>query len=137
MRGVRDYEYEMEMAWANHGLAPDLETVFLFPWAASFRDGMSGPVKVALLIEVLAFVAHEIKSPVAGARTALTIVEQGYAGEVPEKMRPSLEKLRRYLDRGLDMAVNFTWPVSRSNSRPICVNGVICRPFSFQPSTAP
>ena len=35
----------------------DLETVFLFPWAASFRDGMSGPVKVALLIEVLAFVA--------------------------------------------------------------------------------
>jgi NADH-quinone oxidoreductase subunit A len=35
----------------------DLETVFLFPWAASFRDGMSGPVKVALLIEVFAFVA--------------------------------------------------------------------------------
>ena len=35
----------------------DLETVFLFPWAASFRDGMSGPVKIALLIEVLAFVA--------------------------------------------------------------------------------
>jgi NADH-quinone oxidoreductase subunit A len=35
----------------------DLETVFLFPWAASFRDGMSGPVKVALLVEVLAFVA--------------------------------------------------------------------------------
>ena len=31
MRGVRDYEYEMEMAWANHGMAPELETVFLAP----------------------------------------------------------------------------------------------------------
>jgi NADH-quinone oxidoreductase subunit A len=36
----------------------DLETVFLFPWAASFRDGVApGPVKIALLAEVLAFVA--------------------------------------------------------------------------------
>jgi NADH-quinone oxidoreductase subunit A len=35
----------------------DLETVFLFPWAVAFRDGMSGPVKIALLVEVLAFVA--------------------------------------------------------------------------------
>jgi NADH-quinone oxidoreductase subunit A len=34
----------------------DLETVFLFPWAATFRDGMTGPVKVALLVEVLGFV---------------------------------------------------------------------------------
>lgn len=34
----------------------DLETVFLFPWAASFRGDMAGPVKVALLIEVLLFV---------------------------------------------------------------------------------
>ena len=29
VRGVRDYEYEMEMAWANHGMAPELETVLL------------------------------------------------------------------------------------------------------------
>ena len=36
----------------------DLETVFLFPWAASFKDGVApGPVKVVLLLEVLAFVA--------------------------------------------------------------------------------
>lgn len=34
----------------------DLETVFLFPWAASFRGEMSGPVKIALLVEVLLFV---------------------------------------------------------------------------------
>ena len=31
VRGVRDYEYELEMAWANHGLAPEIETVFLAP----------------------------------------------------------------------------------------------------------
>ena len=36
----------------------DLETVFLFPWAASFRDGgADGPVRILLLVEVLAFVA--------------------------------------------------------------------------------
>jgi NADH-quinone oxidoreductase subunit A len=34
----------------------DLETVFLFPWAASFRNGVGGEVKVVMLIEVLAFV---------------------------------------------------------------------------------
>ena len=42
----------------------DLETVFLFPWAATFRDGIAAmpdgsvnPLKFALLVEVLAFVA--------------------------------------------------------------------------------
>lgn len=35
----------------------DLETVFLFPWAASFKDGVApGPVKVFLFVEILAFV---------------------------------------------------------------------------------
>lgn len=31
VRGVRDLEYEMEMACANRELAPDVETVFLAP----------------------------------------------------------------------------------------------------------
>ncbi len=66
-------------------------------------------------LEVLAFVAHELKSPVAGAMTALEVLELGYAGEVPEKMRPTLDKLRRYLSRGLAMAVNFTY-LSRAES---------------------
>ncbi len=34
----------------------DLETVFLFPWAAVFRDTPAGPAKVQLLVEVLVFV---------------------------------------------------------------------------------
>lgn len=34
----------------------DLETVFLFPWATTFRDMQYGPGKVLLLVEVMAFV---------------------------------------------------------------------------------
>jgi NADH-quinone oxidoreductase subunit A len=35
----------------------DLETVFLFPWAASFKDGVGdGLVRTVMLVEVLAFV---------------------------------------------------------------------------------
>jgi NADH-quinone oxidoreductase subunit A len=35
----------------------DLETVFLFPWAATFKDGVAtGVVKTVMLVEVLAFV---------------------------------------------------------------------------------
>ena len=35
----------------------DLETGFLFPWAATFKDGVaSGVVKTVMLVEVLAFV---------------------------------------------------------------------------------
>lgn len=67
-------------------------------------------------LEVLAFVAHELKSPIAGAMTALELIDQGYVGEVPDGMRPTLVKLRRYLSRGLDMAVNFTY-LSRAESR--------------------
>jgi NADH-quinone oxidoreductase subunit A len=35
----------------------DLETVFLFPWAATFKDGVAmGVVKTVMLVEVVAFV---------------------------------------------------------------------------------
>ena len=35
----------------------DLETVFLFPWAATFKDGVAGSaVKMVLLVEMLLFV---------------------------------------------------------------------------------
>jgi NADH-quinone oxidoreductase subunit A len=35
----------------------DLETVFLFPWAAVYRDAPSGPGKLLLFAEVVSFVA--------------------------------------------------------------------------------
>lgn len=31
VRGARDWDYEMQMAFANRGMAPDVETVFLPP----------------------------------------------------------------------------------------------------------
>ena len=35
----------------------DLETVFLFPWAAAFKHQVVGPVRIVLMLEVLFFVA--------------------------------------------------------------------------------
>jgi pantetheine-phosphate adenylyltransferase len=35
IRGARDYEAELQMAFANHGLAPGIETVFVAPSAAT------------------------------------------------------------------------------------------------------
>ena len=35
MRGSRDYEFEMQMAFANRDLAPEIETVFLAPSPAT------------------------------------------------------------------------------------------------------
>jgi signal transduction histidine kinase len=58
-------------------------------------------------LEVLTFIAHELKSPVAGSLTTLDLIEQGLVGEVPDKMRPRLAALRRYLTRGLELALEF------------------------------
>ncbi|MHC5011330.1 MAG: pantetheine-phosphate adenylyltransferase [Planctomycetota bacterium] len=35
IRGPRDYEYELQMAFANRSMVPELETVFLAPSAAT------------------------------------------------------------------------------------------------------
>lgn len=58
-------------------------------------------------LEVLGFVAHELKSPLAGARTQLTTIEDGYVGDVSEEMKRPLAALRRALDYGLEVAQSF------------------------------
>lgn len=58
-------------------------------------------------MEVLGFVAHELKSPLAGARTQLDMLDDGYVGEVPEAMRRPLAALRRALNYGLEVAHSF------------------------------
>jgi two-component system NtrC family sensor kinase len=58
-------------------------------------------------MEVLGFVAHELKSPVAGALTQLATIEGGYAGEVPQPLRRPLAALRRSLDYGEEIALSF------------------------------
>ncbi|MCU0726260.1 MAG: cache domain-containing protein [Planctomycetes bacterium] len=58
-------------------------------------------------MEVLGFVAHELKSPLAGARMQLGTIDDGYVGEVPGAMKPPLAALRRALDYGLEVAQSF------------------------------
>jgi len=58
-------------------------------------------------MEVLGFVAHELKSPVAGALTQLAMIDDGYVGEVPEKLQPPLAAIRRYMEYGHEMALSF------------------------------
>jgi two-component system, NtrC family, sensor kinase len=66
-------------------------------------------VKKALddYMEVLGFVAHELKSPVAGALTQLETIDGGYAGDVPETFRGPLAALRRSLDYAHEIALSF------------------------------
>jgi len=58
-------------------------------------------------MEVLAFVAHELKSPISGALSQMMLIEAGYAGEVPDKLRRPMAAIRRYLDYGKEMALGF------------------------------
>ncbi len=58
-------------------------------------------------MEVLGFVAHELKSPVAGALIQLGMIDDGYAGKVPEKLQQPLAAIRRYMDYGHEMALSF------------------------------
>lgn len=60
-------------------------------------------------LEVLGFVAHELKSPVNGAITQLNVIDGGYAGEVPDSLRPSLIRLHKYLDYAHEMALSFNY----------------------------
>jgi len=58
-------------------------------------------------MEVLGFVAHELKSPVAGALTQLGMIDDGFVGEVPEKLQRPLAAITRYMNYGLEMALSF------------------------------
>lgn len=58
-------------------------------------------------LEVLGFVAHELKSPVNGAITQLELIDGGFVGQVPEGLRRPLAAIRRYLDYGREIALSF------------------------------
>jgi signal transduction histidine kinase len=59
-------------------------------------------------IEILAFVSHELKSPVAGALTQLALIEDGCYGKAPEGFARPLAALRRSLAYGREIAQSFT-----------------------------
>ena len=58
-------------------------------------------------LEVLGFVAHELKSPLAGARTQLMMIDEGFAGEVSESMKRPIAAMGRSLDYGLEVVHSF------------------------------
>lgn len=58
-------------------------------------------------LEVLAFVAHELKSPISSALSQIYFVESGYAGEIPDKLSRPLEAIHRHLAYGNEMAQSF------------------------------
>jgi signal transduction histidine kinase len=58
-------------------------------------------------LEVLGFVAHELKSPLAGAKMQLQAVDDGYYGEPPAAMHKPLGALRRAIDYGHEVATSF------------------------------
>ncbi len=58
-------------------------------------------------LEVLGFVAHELKSPLAGARAQLMMITEGYAGEVSESMNRPISAMERALDYGLEVVHSF------------------------------
>jgi two-component system NtrC family sensor kinase len=66
-------------------------------------------------LEVLGFVAHELKSPISGALTQLMFIEDGFAGKIPESMAKPLSAIHRYLNYGKEMALSFNH-LSRAES---------------------
>ncbi len=80
-------------------------------------------------LEVLGFVAHELKSPIAGALTQLMVIEGGYVGKIPEKMAPLLEGIHRSLTYGHEMALSFN-QLSRSESEGFVAHKQLVADFS-------
>jgi two-component system NtrC family sensor kinase len=58
-------------------------------------------------MEVLGFVAHELKSPLAGAKMQLQLFDGGYLGEIPEAMKRPLAGIGRAIDYGNEVAQSF------------------------------
>lgn len=81
-------------------------------------------------LEVLGFVAHELKSPLAGAAMQLQLIADGYAGEVPPGLARPLAALSRAVDHGHEVALSFN-QLSRAESQ-----GLRIRPRDLADFTA-
>ena len=66
-------------------------------------------------LEVLGFVAHELKSPLASAKMQLQLIDGGYAGQLPEAMKRPMAGLRRAVDYASEVAHSFN-QLSRAES---------------------
>lgn len=58
-------------------------------------------------MEMLGFVTHEIKSPLAAIQSMIMVMNQGMIGELPEKAKTFLERIRRNCEELQDMVKNY------------------------------
>ncbi len=58
-------------------------------------------------MEMLGFITHELKSPMAAAQQMINVVIDGYIGDMPEKAEEILERIRRALEQSQDMVKNY------------------------------
>lgn len=58
-------------------------------------------------MEMLGFVTHELKSPLAAIQTIISTLTDGYCGEVPETMGTPLTRIRRNCEELQDMVKNY------------------------------
>jgi two-component system, NtrC family, sensor kinase len=77
-------------------------------------------------LEVLGFVAHELKSPLAGARTQLMMIDEGFAGEVSDAMKRPIAAMGRAIDYGLEVVHSFN-QLSRAEGK-----GFSARPVDIE-----
>jgi signal transduction histidine kinase len=80
-------------------------------------------------IEILGFVSHELKSPIAGALTQLALIEDGSYGKAPEKFARPMAALRRSLAYGREIAQSFT-QLSRAEGEGFSPSLRLLRDFS-------
>jgi signal transduction histidine kinase len=58
-------------------------------------------------MEMLGFITHELKSPMAAAQQMINVVLDGFIGDMPEKTAEILERIRRALEQSQDMVKNY------------------------------
>jgi len=58
-------------------------------------------------LDTLAFVTHELKSPLAAMQTLIAVMLEGLVGEVPEKIGTYLVRIRRNCEELQDMVKNY------------------------------
>lgn len=58
-------------------------------------------------MEMLGFITHELKSPMAAAQQMINVVLDGFIGDMPEKAEDMLERIRRALEQSQDMVKNY------------------------------
>ncbi|MFC1650264.1 cache domain-containing protein [Candidatus Latescibacterota bacterium] len=58
-------------------------------------------------IEMLGFITHELKSPLAAIQTMISVLLDGYAGDIPDQIHQPLVRIKRNSEELQDMVKNY------------------------------